>query len=83
MKRLKAKLLGMEPDTATYTAMYEGTMHVVPPNSMPSWTDHDPTYYSGDVGFSISGTDMLAQDKPTVEIRIPVDMLIPADFSLT
>ena len=75
MKRLKAKLLGMESDTATYTAMYEGVMNIVPTNDMPSWTDHDPTYYSGEIGFFISGTHKLAQDKPTVEIRIPAEKL--------
>lgn len=31
MKRLKNKILSMEPNTTTYKAMYEGSMTIVDP----------------------------------------------------
>ncbi len=68
--RLKNKLLSMDPDTTTYAAIYDGSMCVIPCTG-PDYADNDPTYYSGIIGFHISGTHKLAQDKPTVEIRIP------------
>ena len=74
MKRLKSKLLAMDSDTVTYSAMYDGSMGVIP-LSGPDYADNDPTYYSDAVGFFISGTHKLAQDKPSVEIRIPAEML--------
>ena len=76
MKRLKNKILSMEPNTATYTSMYDGSMTVVDP-AHPSMTyvDHAPIYYNERVGFEISTTHKLAQDKPTVVISIPCDEL--------
>ena len=35
----------------------------------------DPIYYNEDIGFKITGTHKLAQDKPTVTINIPIEML--------
>ncbi len=75
MKRLKSKLLAMEPNTVTYREMYEGTMTVVSTSSIPPWSEHDSTYYSGDVGFNFTVTNKLAQDKPTVVISIPAELL--------
>lgn len=77
VKRLKNKLLSMENNTATYKEMYEGTMTVIDPQypTMAPYVDHDPTYYSGSAGFAFSVTHKLAQDKPTVLIRIPCDTL--------
>ena len=78
MKRLKNKLLSMEPGTTTYKEMYEGYMLVYDPASA---SERDPieeynaTYYNERVGFQITGTHKLAQDKPTVTISIPCDML--------
>ena len=72
MKRLKNKILSMEPNTTTYKAMYEGSMTIVDPSStMPAYVDYSSTYYNESIGFDISTTHKLAQDKPTVVISIP------------
>ena len=78
MKRLKSKLLGMEPNTATYEEMYNGKLAYIDPErpNLPPIPDYSPTYYNGDVGFEIAGTHKLAQDKPTVTIIIPCDKMI-------
>lgn len=77
MKRLKSKLLSMENNTTTYTAMYEGFMSVEDPAfpGMNPIADYSPVYYSDDIGFEITGTHKLAQDKPTVKIIIPTEKL--------
>ena len=76
MKRLKHVLLGMEPNTTTYTALYEGKLHLVPPNG-PDWSDHDPTYWSEDgVAYRFSHTHKLAQDCPTLTVCIPAETLL-------
>jgi len=77
MKRLKNKLLSMEPNTTTYKQMYEGTMTVSDPAhpTIEPWPDHDPVYYNDRVGFEITVTHKLAQDKPTVTVRIPCELL--------
>lgn len=76
MKRLKNMLLKMEPNTTTYTEMYTGRM-VIPLPNYPDKTmvDTDPTYWSGEVGFRITPTHKLAQDKPTVTVIIPAERL--------
>ncbi len=77
MKRLKNKLLSMEPNTATYKEMYEGEMTVIfsyDPDIPPS-IEYEPLYFNNGIGFLISLTHKLAQDKPTVTIQIPIDML--------
>ncbi len=38
--------------------------------------DWDPTYYNGNVGFRITATHKLAQDKPTVTIMLPIDSIL-------
>lgn len=77
MQRLKNKLLAMDPNTATYTAMYDGRMLVVDPNypDMDPTPFSEPTYYSGEIGFRFSVTHKLAQDRPTVVVQIPAEML--------
>ena len=76
MKRLKNKILSMEPNTTTYKAMYEGSMTIVDPAStMPPYVDYSSTYYNENIGFDISTTHKLAQDKPTVVISIPCTTL--------
>ena len=95
MKRLKNKLLSMEPNTTTYKEMYEGSMTVVDPAhpTIPPYGDYNSTYYNESIGFEISTTHKLAQDKPTVVISIPCASLgidipdksaesIEADFCL-
>ena len=78
MKRLKNKLLSMETDTTTYSEMYDGRMTIVDPAypNMPPCVDFCPVYYHENVGFEITGTHKLAQDRPTVTIIIPWDDLI-------
>lgn len=67
----------MEPNTATYSEMYDGKMYVVDPKR--PWAkpekQYDPTYYYGEIGFRITGTHKLAQDKPTLTWQIPVEKL--------
>lgn len=77
MKRLKNKLLAMESNTTTYREMYEGSMVIIDPAhpTMLPYVDYSSTYYNERVGFDISMTHKLAQDKPTVVISIPCDML--------
>ena len=77
MKRLKNKILSMEPDTASYSAMYEGSMYVEDPShpTIDPYVDHCPIYYNENVGFEITVTHKLAQDKPTVVIGIPCTAL--------
>ena len=77
MKRLKNKILSMEPNTTTYKAMYEGSMTIVDPAhpTMEPYVDYSSTYYNESIGFDISTTHKLAQDKPTVVISIPCTTL--------
>lgn len=79
MKRLKGKLLGMEPNTSTYTEMYNGSMSVIDPRypDMPAVTVYEPTYYAGEIGYTITATHKLAQDRPTVTVIIPIQQLLP------
>ena len=74
MKRLKNKLLSMESDTAAYKAMYEGSMRIEDPAhpTMEPYVDYSSIYYNESVGFEITTTHKLAQDKPTVVISILV-----------
>ena len=74
MKRLKNKLLAMENDTNTYKEMYDGSMIICPPSGDP-YSDNSACYYNEDIGFTFSFTNKLAQDKPTVEISIPAELL--------
>ncbi len=53
--------------------MYEGVINVFSVNN--SYSDYDSTYYNGKIGFSITETDKLAKDKPTIVISIPYDMI--------
>ena len=74
MKRLKNKLLAMENDTNTYKEMYDGSLYIIPPTGN-SYSDNSACYYNEDIGFTFSFTNKLAQDKPTVEISIPAELL--------
>lgn len=73
MKRLKNIILSMQANTTTYKDMYEGSMIIVDPThpSMERYEDYSSIYYNDSVGFDISTTHKLAQDKPTVVISIP------------
>lgn len=76
MKRLKNKILSMEANTQTYSAMYEGSMIVHPYTSgeLP-WEEYDSTYYREEIGYHIERTHKLALDKPTITVSIPVHLL--------
>ena len=73
MKRLTSIFLSMEPNNATYSEMYNGKL-IFPPFDAPL-IDYDPRYFAGDLGFYITGTHKLAQDKPTVTLSIPITRL--------
>lgn len=77
MKRLKNKILSMEANTTTYKEMYEGSMTIIDPAypTMEPYIEYNSIYYNDSVGFDISTTHKLAQDKPTVVISIPCTML--------
>ena len=68
----------MENNTTTYTAMYEGFMSIKDPESplRDPYIYYSSTYYNENIGFEISTTHKLAQDKPTITIMIPWDQLI-------
>ena len=67
----------MESNTTTYREMYEGSMIIVDPAhpTMLPYVDYSSTYYNESIGFDISVTHKLAQDKPTVVISIPCEKL--------
>lgn len=67
----------METNTTTYRDMYEGSMVIIDPShpTMEPCTDYSSTYYNDTVGFDISITHKLAQDKPTVLITVPCEKL--------
>ncbi len=67
----------MDPNTTTYKQMYEGTMLIYDPAhpTIEPQTDYDPTYYHGEIGFRITATHKLAQDKPTLTLQIPCKFL--------
>lgn len=77
MNRLKNKLLAMPPHTTTYKEMYEGRITLIDPDfpSQKPTIEYDPTYYNGQIGFLITPTHKLAQDKPTINIQIPCKLL--------
>ena len=81
MKRLKSILLRMEPNTTTYKELYEGEMLVVPNKGQP-FDDCDNCYYGGNIGYKFEPTNKLAQDKPTVTLSIPIDLLGFDDLTL-
>lgn len=83
MKRLKNKLLSMETDTKTYSQMYDGAMLVFDPERPldPPQSQFDPVYYNESIGFKITATHKLAQDKPTVTIIIPTELLGINDYN--
>ena len=73
MKRLKSILLSMDPNTHTYKSMYEAKMTII--DTEKHYVEYNSTYYYKSIGFEISHTHKLAQDKPTILITIPCDTL--------
>lgn len=83
MKRLKSKLLAMDPNTTTYQDIYEGGMTVHYSNGYPTAeTVYENTYYASPetipfpIGFRVERTHKLALDKPTVTIIIPAENIL-------
>lgn len=79
MKRLKYFLLQMDNNTTTFHTMYEGRT-VIPPGTPGNPTDfaqeeYDPTYWVDSIAVTISKTNKLMQDKPTLVWQIPVSLL--------
>ena len=72
MKRLNYYLLQMQNSTRTYKDMYEGPVNVVPQNG-ESYSDSDETYWYRDISISVTATNKLSLDKPTLKICIPAD----------
>ncbi len=76
-------MLSMENNTTTYSEMYNAEVLVVDPER--PWAQpekcSDPIYYNGDIGFKITGTHKLAQDKPTIVCNIPLERLGIVDTS--
>lgn len=83
MKRLGNILRAMEDNTSTYKEMYNGAMMVILPvgGGDVYYSDSNPTYYHGEIGLVITGTNKLAQDKPTLTWQIPAQMLGIEDFT--
>ncbi len=77
MKRLSYFLRNMDNDTATYKEMYEGAMIVHDPDrpDAPPYGDKEPIYYHEEIGYEMTHTHKLAQDKPTITIKIPLSKL--------
>lgn len=69
----------MNNETATYKEMYEGPMLVHDPDAS-MYRDNEPIYYCNDIGYEITHTHKLAQDKPTIVIKIPLSKLCLNDF---
>ncbi|MBQ8397787.1 MAG: hypothetical protein IJX53_06290 [Clostridia bacterium] len=76
LKRLKHFLLGMEPTTQTYTALYEGAISIHPPHGEP-WGAYEPTYWAdADIAYHFERSHKLAQGCPTVTVRIPAELFL-------
>ena len=78
-KRLRIHLLSCEKNTTTYRPIYEGVIFIKDPEkpTLDPYMDYSNVYYRDHIGFEITGTHKLAQDKPTITIIIPWDQLIP------
>lgn len=82
MKRLKYFFLQMEPNTSTYRQMYEGHMLIEYPDpDREPEVEYDNTYWYEDLAaVTITTTHKLAQDKPTLTWKIPLEKLGVADL---
>jgi len=65
----------MQNTEASFTGMYEGVMLVHNNTNMPPITAYDSVYYDDNIGFEIKRTHKLAQDKPTISVIIPCDII--------
>lgn len=76
LKRLKYYLLNQK-NTTSYKDIYEGEMVI--PAGFNTEYHNDSTYWHGEVGYYISRTNKIVPDKPTVEIKIPIELILKND----
>lgn len=75
MKRLKYYLLNQS--SPNYNDIYEGKM--VMPAGVNTEYHNDSTYWDDEIAYSITRTNKTVPDKPTVEIKIPIDLILKSD----
>lgn len=76
MKRLKYYLLNQK-GKMNFNSIYEGEM--VMPAGVNTEYHNDSTYWDGEIAYSISRTNKIVPDKPTVEIKIPIELILKKD----
>lgn len=69
----------MQPDTATYTALYDAKIGIAPNPGTP-YFDNDPVFWYENFSFKVESPHKMAQDKPIFEISIPFTSLAPDAF---
>ena len=77
MKRLKYYLLNQ--NSPNYNDIYEGKM--VMPAGVNTEYHNDYTYWDDEIEYSITRTNKAVPDKPTVEIKIPIDLILKNIFT--
>ena len=68
MKRLFKLMKGMQENTTTYAAMYDGTVLIPQAGENPDERGRDTLYFDGDIGYEITPSGKGEADKPTVVI---------------
>jgi hypothetical protein len=79
LKRLKYYLLNQK-NSKNYNDIYEGEM--VMPAGVNTEYHNDPTYWDEEIAYSITRTNKTVPDKPTVEIKIPIEQILKKDMTL-
>ncbi len=79
MKRLKYYLLNQN-GKMNFNSIYEGEM--VMPAGVNTEYHNDPTYWDDEIAYSISRTNKIVPDKPTVEIKIPLELILKNNTKL-
>ena len=79
MKRLKYYLLNQK-GTANYNDIYEGEM--VMPAGVHTEYHNDSTYWDSEIAYTITKTNKIVPDKPTVEIKIPVELILKNNMGI-
>ncbi len=81
MKRLKYYLLNQK-NAKNYNDIYEGKMAMPIPNGVDTEYHYDSTYWDDEIGYTITRTNKTVPDKPTVEIKIPIEQILKKDMLL-
>ncbi len=79
MKRLKYYLLNQN-NSQNYKDIYEGEMII--PDGVDTEYHNDSTYWDNEVAYSITRTNKTAPDKPTIEIKIPIELILKNDMEI-